>query len=264
MVTQSLSLLAVTGTQKDLPLLVFLPGMDGSALSLRRQADGLKSCFDARCFCIPKDDMTSWAGLAAQLIELVTIEKAKHPERPVYLCGESFGACLGLTIIGSAPHLFERLILINPASSFRRQIWSPLGAFASKWMPSNSYRLAAVGLLPFLIAFDRVSNKDCQALLQAMQQVTPQTAAWRLSLLNEFQLDKLALAQFCRPTLLIASAADRLLPSVSEVQRLAMMLSNSQTIVLENSSHACLLENQTNLYQLLYQARFVSTINAQI
>ena len=255
--TQGIHLSAVFEVRRHLPLLVFLPGMDGSALSLRQQAKGLISVFDARCFRIPKDDTTDWSGLANRLIELVTEEQKHQPDRPIYLCGESFGACLALITISRRPNLFDRLVLINPASSFSRQLWSSLGATAVRWLPAPVYRFSSLGLLPFLTALERVSNRNRQALLQAMQQVTPETAAWRLSLLQTFQLNQGFLKQFQVPTLLIASGADRLLPSVSEVQRLAALLQNAQTITLSDSGHACLLETEVNLYHLLRQAHFI-------
>lgn len=263
MLTQGLSLSSITGIQRDLPLLVFLPGMDGSALSLQQQSDELKNRFDARCFCIPGNNMTDWPGLVARLIELVSLEKVQQPDRLIYLCGESFGACLALKAICDAPDLFDCLILINPASSFNRQIWSPLGALAVKWMPGNAYYLAAVGLIPFLVSFERVSSDNRQALLRAMQQVIPAAAAWRLSLLNNFQFDRAAIAQFCGPTLLIASAADRLLPSILEVRQLKRVLNNVQAITLDHSGHACLLETGISLHQLLRQAQLVPRVDGR-
>ena len=262
MLTRSIRLLAMAAERPDLPLLVFLPGMDGSELSWQQQLDDVVDKFDVRCFCIPGDDLTDWAGLVARLVELVSLEKVSRPHRLIYLCGESFGACLALKAIGHTPQLFDRLILINPASSFRRQLWSALGPAVVRWLPGNSYHLGAFGLLPFLISFERVSKSNRQALLQAMQQVTPETAAWRLSLLNDFQIEPAVLKQFSPPSLLIASVADRLLPSVEEASYLAQLLPNAQTITLENSSHACLLETDISLYQLLKQVQFVPAVMA--
>lgn len=246
--------------RQHLPLLIFLPGMDGSDLSLRQQFNGLKNTFDVRCFCLPGDDQTDWQGLVARLVELVALEKASQPNRPIYLCGESFGGCLALKTVCQSPDLFDQLILINPASSFNRQIWSALGALVVKRMPDAVYRFGAVGLLPFLISFERVSEDNRQALLQAMQQVTSEAAAWRLSLLNTFELNEVSLQQFQKPTLLIASALDQLLPSVSETSRLAALLRNAQMITLERSGHACLLETGISLYQLLNRHQFVPAI----
>ncbi|MEM9804125.1 MAG: alpha/beta hydrolase [Cyanobacteria bacterium P01_D01_bin.56] len=257
MVVNTFKLMAVTPMRRDLPLLVFLPGMDGTALSLQQQSAALKENFDARCFCLPNNDTTDWPGLVAQLVKLLSAEKASQPHRLTYLCGESFGACLALKTIAHAPALCDRLILINPASSFNRQVWSYLGVSALPWLPNSFYQLSAFGLLPFLISLGRVPEKTCQALRKAMQQVTLETAAWRLSLLNNFQLERHLLKQFCGPTLLVASAADRLLPSTAEVRQLMVYLSDPRLIVLEQSGHGCLLEKDISLRSLLEQGRLM-------
>ncbi|MEM9977280.1 MAG: alpha/beta fold hydrolase [Cyanobacteria bacterium P01_D01_bin.2] len=240
----------------DAPLLIFLPGMDGSDLSLRRQVGGLTAAFETRCLCLPGDDTTDWMGLVKCLVALVEPQS----NRPVFLCGESFGACLALRAIGYRPDLFDRLILINPASSFNRQLWSGLGAPLVRWIPGIPYRFAALGLLPFLAALERIAEGDRQALLQAMQAVTPESAAWRLALMRDFRLQPSLLATVKQPVLLVASTADRLLPSVDEVQRLAAIFPNVQTVTLKNSGHACLLEKDISLYKILRQAQFVPTV----
>ncbi|MEO0351921.1 MAG: alpha/beta fold hydrolase [Cyanobacteria bacterium P01_A01_bin.15] len=240
----------------DAPLLIFLPGMDGSDLSLRRQLGGLTTAFETRCFCLPEDDTTDWMGLVKHLVALVEPQS----DRPVFLCGESFGACLALGAISYRPDLFDRLILINPASSFNRQLWSGLGAPLVRWIPGIPYRFAALGLLPFLAALERIAEGDRQALLQAMQAVTPESAAWRLALMRDFRLQPSLLATVKRPVLLVASTADRLLPSVNEVQKLAAIFPNAQTVTLQNSGHACLLEKDISLYKILRQAQFAPTV----
>ncbi|MEA5463183.1 alpha/beta fold hydrolase [Leptothoe sp. PORK10 BA2] len=241
------------------PLLIFLPGMDGSDLSLQSQTAELAIAFDARCFCIPEDDTTDWVGLVKRLVELVAIEQQAQPQRPIYLCGESFGACLALKVMGDRPDLFERLILINPASSFNRQPWQGLVPLV-QWVPSITYPFAALGLLPFLTALDRISTPNRQALLQSMQRVTPKTTAWRMTLLREFQISPVRLAQVTVPVLLVASTADRLLPSVNEVKRLARIFPHAQTTFLKHSGHICLLESEVSLYQILQQSQFVPAV----
>ena len=57
--------------------------------------------------------------------------------------------------------------------------------------------------------------------------------------------------------LLIVGGSDRLLPSVNEAQRLQKILPNSKMVVLPNSGHACLLEEDINLYGILQQQNFV-------
>jgi pimeloyl-ACP methyl ester carboxylesterase len=44
---------------------------------------------------------------------------------------ESFGGCLGLRVAAAAPELVERLVLINPATSFSRALGGLPGIIAS-------------------------------------------------------------------------------------------------------------------------------------
>ena len=48
----------------------------------------------------------------------------------VTLVAESFGGCLGLRVAAAAPELVERLVLVNPATSFARALGGLPGAIA--------------------------------------------------------------------------------------------------------------------------------------
>ena len=43
---------------------------------------------------------------------------------------ESFGGCLGLRVAAAAPELVERLVLVNPATSFARALGGLAGVVA--------------------------------------------------------------------------------------------------------------------------------------
>ena len=49
------------------------------------------------------------------------------PDRPVYLLGESFGAVLALAVAHDKPDLVDRLVLVNPATSYEKSIWPRVG-----------------------------------------------------------------------------------------------------------------------------------------
>ncbi|MGK7872463.1 MAG: alpha/beta fold hydrolase [Xenococcaceae cyanobacterium] len=239
------------------PLFVFLPGMDGTGQLLGTQLSRLEAAFDLRCLSIPSNDLTGWSGLVEQAANLIQAEQQLATTRPVYLCGESFGGCLALKLAAHSPELFDRMILVNPASSFSRQPGMRWGATVAQWLPDPLYQLSTVGLLPFLIAPERVDPQTQMALLTAMQSVTPETAAWRLSLLSHFSLDELPLNQIPGPVLVIASSADRLLPSGTEADRLVSYLPNAQKTVLPKSGHACLLETEVKLDEILRAHHFL-------
>jgi pimeloyl-ACP methyl ester carboxylesterase len=129
-------------------------------------------------------------------------------------------------------------------------------------LPPTLYRLSTFGLLPLLIQPQRVSLSNQQALLQAMQSVSPRSAAWRISLLAKFALETLPLRRIMQPVLLLASGADRLLPSLGEAGRLVRHLPNARTVHLPKSGHACLLESEVNLGKLLQSTDFYPSSRA--
>lgn len=47
--------------------------------------------------------------------------------RPVYLLGESFGGIMSLALAYKLGDLVDRLVLVNPASSFNNSIWPAAG-----------------------------------------------------------------------------------------------------------------------------------------
>ena len=241
----------------DYPLFIYLPGMDGSGQLLRTQTDGLETGFDVRCLAIPRDDLTSWDELTSSVLKLIYTEITNRPQRPIYLCGESFGGCLAQKVAIAAPHLFKRIILLNPASSFRIRPFFDWGSQFTDFVPNFLYDMGAFGLLPFLASLQRMSSGDRQELLKAMRSVPPETIRWRISLLREFYIDEYKLSQLTQPILLIAGANDRLLPSSTEALRLGNIFPNAKILILPESGHACLLEKEINLYDILRQNNFI-------
>jgi pimeloyl-ACP methyl ester carboxylesterase len=105
--------------------------------------------------------------------------------------------------------------------------------------------------MPLLANLERMAPEDRHALLRAVQSVPQKTSIWRLALLHDFYLPDLQLKQLTQPILLIAGLADRLLPSDTEAQRLSQLLPNAKLLMLPKSGHACLLEADVNLYEIL-------------
>lgn len=245
------------------PLLVFLPGMDGTGQLLRTQTAGLEKIFDIRCLAIPPDDLTDWEELTEKVVGLVEAEQLNRPAgQPIYLCGESFGGCLALKVALHSPHLFSRIVLVNSASSFHRRPWMLWGGQVIQWFPDFLYQLSAIGLLPYIAALERILPEDRTALLQAMRTVHKATSIWRLALLKSFQLENLPLYRLTQPVLVIASGSDRLLPSIADAQQLVKLLPAARLLVLPHSGHACLLEADVNLHQILKSQNFLEPLSA--
>lgn len=245
----------------DRPLFVFLPGMDGTGQLLRAQTAGLEKGFDIRTLAIPPDDLTGWDELAGMVVRLIEKELETIPDRPVYLCGESFGGCLAIKVLLKAPQLFHRVVLVNPASSFGRRPWISWGSELTRYLPESVYQISSVTLLPLLGYFRRMLPADRQAFLETVSAVPQKTSIWRLSLLSEFRVSEEQLHQIAQPVLILASGADLLLPSLVEAQRLASLLPHAQVVELPDSGHACLLEAEVNLYEILCDHGFLDSPN---
>lgn len=243
--------------QPKYPLFVFLPGMDGTGQLLRTQTVGLEVAFDVRCLTIPPNDLSSWDVLSDQVVNLIEGELQINPHRLVYLCGESFGGALAIKVALKAPQLFNRIILVNPASAFHRRPWLNWASQFIYLVPPCFFNFSAIGLLPFLASLGLVERNIRQDLLKTMRLVPPETVLWRMSLIREFDVDEGQLRRFTVPVLLIASALDRLLPSVTEARYLVKNLPDAKMVVLPYSGHACLVEEQVNLYQIMQEEDFL-------
>lgn len=57
----------------------------------------------------------------------------------ITIVAESFGGCLGLRVAAAAPELVERLVLVNPATSFARALGG---------LPSVIARTSLLSLFP--------------------------------------------------------------------------------------------------------------------
>ena len=119
-------------------------------------------------------------------------------------------------------------------------------------------------LLGFLGSSNRMNTKDSKALLDAMQSLPQDVVSWRLSLLRDFRINSAKLRMFEKPILLLASQEDKLLPSVDEGRELINYFPNSRLTILPESGHACLLEDNVNLLEILEKHDFLSASNTLI
>lgn len=102
----------------DSPLLLFLPGIDGVGLGLVRHHHALGKIFDIWCLHIPVKDRTSFAGLIKLVDKTIRSEVKRSPNRPIYLVGESLGACIALAVASCNHDVDLVLILANPGGIF--------------------------------------------------------------------------------------------------------------------------------------------------
>ena len=98
--------LAPLGVRRHLPLLIFLPGLDGSGLLIWSQLEELSPFYDVRCLAIPPADRSTYEQLAARINAEIEAERAARGDlrgMPVTVAGESFSGPLALMVSLGGP-----------------------------------------------------------------------------------------------------------------------------------------------------------------
>ena len=269
------------------PVLLYLPGIELSGYSVHRQIPELSQDFEVRYLATSPDDRTGFDGL----VELVTDaieEEYNATGRSTYLCGESFGGVLALTVsarTASPPAGLGGVALINPATSVTRSWPSnlqplldgisslPEGLSDAAYSAIATPIFAAISGDPLQIGGRFEDEKlpeplrliaSVRRLAGAMPEVSAlpaalplPTLAFRLDMLKAAatEADSLVLSKLTLPVQVFASTEDRVLPSVQEARRLVRALPNAQLTQLKDSGHVPLLEVQVRLARLLRESR---------
>ena len=136
--------------RSSLPFLLYLPGIDGTGLAAARQFPRLLSRFDLVTLITPPTDRTPFTELVDIVVHFLQAEVPLHtPTRPIYVLGESFGGVLALAVAAKAPELVDRLILVNPATSFEDSLWPIIGPLLPQ-VPTQLYQALPIALAPVL------------------------------------------------------------------------------------------------------------------
>jgi pimeloyl-ACP methyl ester carboxylesterase len=240
-------------TNATKPIFIYLPGMDGSGKLLKNQTHIWQN-FDVRCVAIPPNYGIEWQELTQQLIILIQQQLKVDNHRQIYLCGESFGACLAIKLMEKMPNIFTKVILINSASAFSQRPWLKLGTYITQIMPDFIYQSSTLLLLPFLAKLEALTLRERQRLFKVMTLLPPTIVSWRINLLEKFLIDQNKLNQYKKDILIIASAEDQLLPSVEEAKRLKNIFTQSKISILTHSGHCCLLEKNVDLCKIVTES----------
>ncbi|XP_031265805.1 acyltransferase-like protein At3g26840, chloroplastic isoform X2 [Pistacia vera] len=217
----------------DSPLLLYLSGMDGVGVGLVTQHQRLGQIFDIWCLHIPVKDRTSFTGLVKLVERTVRSENYLLPNRPIYLVGESLGACLALAVAARNPDIDLVLILANPATSFSKSQFQPL--------------IPLLELMPHQVPL----------ILLSVLSLMEETLRWKLEMLKSASAyANSRLHAVKAQTLILSSGRDQLLPSREEGERLRLALSHCQIRRFNDSRHALFLEDDFDLVTVIKGAGF--------
>ena len=264
------------GISNPKPLLLYLPGFDGTLVAPFLQFPELGTIFEVRGMQVPMDDRSTFQQLRDTVIEHLASE---GPDRPVYLMGESFGGLLTLEVAleiqsstgasgSSRASNLCGIVLVNPAASYLRSNLAELGpqvAALSDWQ----YPVGVVSLLPLFVddyglsqlllilssealpsvidtpAREAYMGRTAFSLPNKLKFMPKDTLRWRLEQwltvgntgINGRENEMKGLLSTL-PVLVLAGEDDRTLPAVDEAQRLQRILPDCSVHIVDGAGHA--------------------------
>ncbi|KAF8018013.1 hypothetical protein BT93_H3036 [Corymbia citriodora subsp. variegata] len=256
----------------DSPVLLFLPGLDGTGLGLILHHKALGRAFEVRCLHIPVYDRTPFEDLVTFVEKTVKAEYASSPRKPIYLVGDSFGGCLALAVAARNSSIDLVVLLSNPATSFGRSQLQPLlplleampdglhftVPYLLSFVMGDPVKMATVNIdnmLPPRVALEQLSVNLTSLLprLSGLADIVPrETLLWKLKLLKSAaSYANSRLHAVKAEVLLLASGKDNMLPSQDEAQRLTNSLKNCRVRHFKDNGHTLLLEDGINLLTVI-------------
>lgn len=263
---------------ETLPVLLVLPGLDGSGVTAWTQYPELALSFDVRALAMGPSDRSTWD----EYISMVARKAASvDPQREVFILGESMGSGVALQLGQSAPASVKGIVLVSPATS-----WS------ETWLGKTRQWLVTLpdGLLLAVITLTSYQLLDAEQFTTTLRRIvtgersplldTPErldyawrvvkelptrlsapaaTVRWRI---REWAEPSMAVARapelerLQTPMLIVAGTADMRVPAASEARRLQAE-SPTPTAVhfVRGAGHAGATDDRVNLREVIDQWR---------
>ncbi|KAL9170733.1 hypothetical protein ABFS82_04G165900 [Erythranthe guttata] len=210
------------------PLLLFLPGIDGSGHGLTLHHERLGEIFDVWCLHIPVTDRTPLADLVKLVQSTVRSEHNRAAKRPIYLVGESFGASLALVVAAQNPDIDLVLILANPATSLSKSL---LQNVVPLWDIIDKHR--------------------------SISSIPVETILWKLNMINEMQNHLNSnLRTVDAQTLILNSGKDILLSSITEQENLRSVLKRCEVRSFIGNGDPLFLDDTFDLAAAIKRASY--------
>ncbi|KAG2301552.1 hypothetical protein Bca52824_030203 [Brassica carinata] len=249
------------------PLLLFIPGIDGTGLGLIRHHKKLGEVFNVWCLHIPARDRSPAKDLVQLIERTVKSESYRFPNRPIYLVGESIGACLALDVAARNPNIDLALILANPAIQVNNLMSQPLLGMLNVLPDGVPTLLGEIfgfkhgdPLTAMLEALTAVLGggilRDLFAIsanLPTLSRIFPKdTLLWKMELLKSAVASANTHIHAVRAeTLILLSGRDRWLLNEADIDRFSRTLPNCTVRKLKDNGHFLFFEDSVDLVTII-------------
>ncbi|GMH32734.1 hypothetical protein BSKO_00568 [Bryopsis sp. KO-2023] len=266
---------------RSLPIMLYFPGLDGTGLGASREFPGLVDAFELNALVIPTEDRTDFAGIVDIIQEFIETDvRPRSNGRPVYLLGESFGGLLAVAVADRCKDIIDRVVLVNPATSFEQSIWPLLGPIVPQ-IPKEIFGIVPYAIAPLIgnpvqmllhnLDFNSPPGEFAGQFIQGMMELygsldflgealSPEVIAWKLEIVQQgIDNTRSKIPKVQQRVLLVVGDGDWMLPSGDEAERLSGLLPRCSTKILRGRSHAVLQEDGVDIVKILKEEGFYVT-----
>jgi len=268
----------------DKPMLLYLPGFDGTLVAPFLQFPELGTEFDVRGLSIDMSDRSTFCELRDGVINYILSSLDQSKSRPIFVLGESFGGILAsevcLTLQERHPNVnIGGLVLINPATCYTRSrlyVEAPpvsqitmsfayitglaklLPLFADSYQMPQLLMMLSSEALPSIIdtpAREAYMGRVAFSLADKLKFMPRETLDWRLTRWLEDGCDVVTTERLKdlskQRVLIVVGEVDEALPSTDEAKRLQNIISNSEVHVVDGAGHSATCGSRVDLTALM-------------
>ena len=233
----------------SLPLLLYLPGMEGTGKLFYRQEPELAGHYQV--VSLPSRSVAPFQY--SELVQDVLDAVNQYGARKTTIVAESFGGTVALQFALQHKERVEQLILINTFPYFRYRLRMRLGMLL---LPLTFHRFGDV-VRKFIyraaLAFEGVPKEDVAKVFECTFSHGYATSRNRMRLMLDLDLRE-RLPEIHVPVTLIASGRDKIVPSVKEAQYMSGRLKNARIIMLPTHGHTPLITPTFSLASVMFDA----------
>lgn len=225
---------------------MYLPGMEGTGKLFYRQEPALREHYTVACLPSRDHPPFDYADLIGDVLNVLKEEQAAKAT----IVAESFGGTVALQFAIQHPELIDRLVLINTFPYFRRRIRLYLGLILLPFTFIPLGNAVREFFYKMALGFEGVQREDIAKLCECSFSHGYGTSRNRMRLVKGLDVRD-QISKISVPVTMIASARDKLIPSVKEARWMASLLPDARVIILPEHGHTPLVTADFSLASVL-------------
>jgi pimeloyl-ACP methyl ester carboxylesterase len=228
------------------PLLVLVPGLDGTGKLFYRQVPSL-----ARRHRVVTYALREAATMDDLVADLAGVIRSAAPGERATVMGESFGGTVALSFALTHPELLDRLVILNSFPRFLPQYRLRLAMWILAAIPFPWQAMTAVRRLTAARLHSRYTHaREIRRFLVLTARTTRTGYLQRLRILRDYDVRD-RLQKIRAPALFLASDDDHLVPAVDQARYMASRVPGAALRVLPGHGHICLIAPNLDLGEIL-------------